>query len=82
MFAVIQFSEKNDTGLAVVPKKWICPKENLCMWPPTTGATSSSINNLVTKQTEPLTTWKRYSYSRIFKETGLYFHNFFFLLKA
>ena len=43
MFAVIEFSEKNDTGLAVVPKKWICPEENLCMWPPTTGATSSGI---------------------------------------
>ena len=51
------------------------------MWPPTTGATSSSINNLVTKQTEPLATWKKYSYSRIFKETGLYFHNFFSYLK-
>ena len=82
MFAVIQFSEKNDTDLAVVPKKWICPEENLCMWPPTTEATSSGINNLVTKQTEPLITWKKYSYSRIFKETGLYFHNFFFLFKA
>ena len=49
------------------------------MRPPTTGATNSGIYNLVTKQTEPLVTWKKYA--RIFKETGLYVHNFFSFLK-
>ena len=80
MSAVIQFSDRNHNSLAVVPKKLIYSNERFNKWAPTTETTSFCVKNLVTEQTESLAPLKKYECLRIFRETGLYFHNLYLVI--
>lgn len=70
MFAVVEFSEKNDGGISLVNSNWLTPRKTEVYWPPFKDSTKFNKAVRLLDQCINTETWSLFPISRIFYETG------------